>query len=77
MNSPTSETYVVCYDLMDEDGDYGPPFETLQAVESDARPLESVRIVSSRLPMADLARAWSSRPQPEDRLLRRGVRRLP
>jgi len=69
MTSPTLKTYIVAYDLSDEGGDYGPFFQTMQAAESYARPLNSVWMVSSRLPMADLARALSARLQPEDRLL--------
>lgn len=69
MNSPIPKTYIVAYDLLDEGEDYGPFFQTMQAVESYARPLNSVWIIKSRVPMADLARALSARLQRDDRLL--------
>ncbi|MGH6661422.1 MAG: hypothetical protein ACREB6_07770 [Rhodospirillales bacterium] len=69
MNSPILKTYIVAYDLSDEGGDYGPFYQTMQGVESYARPLNSVWMVRSRMPIADLARALSARLQPDDRLL--------
>jgi superfamily II RNA helicase len=60
---------LVAYDLGDEDEDYGLFFQALHSLDAFARPLDSVWVVQTTRPLAELKAALSRRLHFGDRLL--------
>ena len=63
------KTYLVLYDLAENDRDYGPLFRVIHSLEAYARPLDCVWVVQTRFSLDRLARALSLRLGTDDRLL--------